>query len=128
MVVGQRPPPNPAKTALLKAHDRAAWRYMLPFFVLVGLFLVFVFRITHSSRSGDDSGGPGAGDRTGGIWPNPRCAEGHDVYAIVRGDTCWDIAKNWGITVDELRDANQDLKCEALEVGRKICVSVKPLE
>jgi LysM repeat protein len=79
---------------------------MLPFFLLVGVFLVFVWRITQPSKA-----------------PSPvKCEDPDTTYTIVRGDTCWTIANGFGIDVARLKGANHRLDCDQLEVGRAICV------
>jgi LysM domain len=88
---------------------------MLPFLLLIGVFLLLMYRVTHAS------GGFGNGDG-GEKWPTPLCEKGHETYAIVRGDTCWDLAQKWGVKVEDLVRSNEDLDCESLDVGRKICV------
>ena len=59
---------------------------MLPFFLLVGVFLLLVFYFTRSSS------------------PAPTlCAENSDPYEIGKDDTCWGIVKSHGVSLDELQ-------------------------
>ena len=88
----------------LQAQDRQAWRYMLPFFVLVGVFLLLVFRLLNSG-------------------PAPlHCGEGLKTHRISQMETCWQIAQDERTTVDKLTEVNDGLKCDHLVVGSEICV------
>jgi hypothetical protein len=57
--------------------------------------------------------------------PIPDCPEGTVPYAVEQGDTCWEIAKKNGVTVDDLLKKNADLDCEAMMINDRICVPGK---
>ncbi|KAH7242576.1 hypothetical protein BKA59DRAFT_233515 [Fusarium tricinctum] len=57
--------------------------------------------------------------------PIPDCPEGTVPYAVGQGDTCWEIAKKNGVTVDDLLKKNADLDCEAMMIDDRICVPGK---
>ena len=83
---------------------------MFPFFVLVGVFLLAVFYLLPSAKSS-----------------SLECPQRTEVYRVRTGDTCWDIAKQHGVTVQELANANGfsgGLDCERLLAGQAICVPV----
>ncbi|CAG9936733.1 hypothetical protein V2G26_006185 [Clonostachys chloroleuca] len=98
---------------------RPSWRAemmpLLNFFILVGLFLVFLFWYLHSAAKSGWS-----------APPKVICQEGELDYTIASGDTCWDIAHSRGITVDDLVGANKDLDCDRLKKGSHLCLPQKP--
>lgn len=57
--------------------------------------------------------------------PIPDCPEGTVPYVVEQGDTCWEIAKKNGVTVDDLLKKNADLDCEAMMINDRICVPGK---
>lgn len=87
-------------------HDnREAWRYMFPFFVLIGLFLLGVWKIvTPSSPYSIDCKGKSIG------------------YKVQAGDSCWSVADAHKIDVEDLKHMNPSLDCDPLVTGKEICV------
>jgi hypothetical protein len=78
---------------------------MLPFFLLVAVFLLGVYRFLAN------------------VGPAPHtCPEGAVSYEVKAGDSCWEIAKLRAITVDALVGLNEGLKCDLLKAGEDICV------
>ena len=47
--------------------------------------------------------------------------EGSNVYVVKKGDTLWNIAKNFGISVDELKNAN-NLTSNSLSIGQTLVI------
>ncbi|KAJ9663967.1 hypothetical protein H2198_000470 [Neophaeococcomyces mojaviensis] len=96
------------------ADNRVAWRYMLPFFVLVFVFLLFLIAPPRWIWSGNGNivGGDGAVE----------CGDGAMAHVIRKGDTCWDISKKYGTSVEILETLNPDLNCDSLQVGSGVCV------
>ena len=88
--------------AQLTRNKREDWRYMAPFFLLVLLFLLLVWRFFGPPLSSGSTSS---------------CREGTGVYQVEKGDTCWGIAQRNGVTVDVLREVNGALDCERLRVG-----------
>ncbi|KAJ3532019.1 hypothetical protein NM208_g8625 [Fusarium decemcellulare] len=62
------------------------------------------------------------------LEPIPDCPEGTTAYAVHQGDTCWDIAKKNGLSVDDLVKQNAGLDCDALKVNDRICLPAKDEE
>ena len=89
-----------------QSQNKQAWRYMLPFFLLVCVVLLLVFRLLYS----------------GSASASIHCAENEDVYRVSKGDTCWQIATNGKMTVEELQKVNAGLDCARLGVGSELCV------
>ena len=94
----------------MRRADKAAWRYMLPFFLLVMVVLFSLFKYL------------GFGS---GFLPEPlSCKEGFMSYVMNRGDSCWQIAHDRGVEVADLVKVNEGLNCDLLKAGKEICVPV----
>lgn len=94
---------------MLKQARREDWRYMAPFFLLLALVLLVVWRFF---------GPPVFPPGDSGV----RCPQGAVEYRVAAGYTCWAIAEEARTTVEELERLNRGLECERLQVGRRICV------
>ncbi len=54
--------------------------------------------------------------------PSPvPCPDG-TLYTIVAGDTLYNLSRRFGVTVDEILEANPGLDPNNLQVGRMICI------
>ncbi|MEW6574414.1 MAG: LysM domain-containing protein [Bacillota bacterium] len=53
------------------------------------------------------------------------CPPGTITYIIRAGDTCFNIARRFGVTVQELITANPGINCDALLIGQRICIPVE---
>ncbi|MBO8137203.1 MAG: LysM peptidoglycan-binding domain-containing protein [Desulfotomaculum sp.] len=60
-----------------------------------------------------------------GVTPG-KCPPGTRPYIIQRGDTFCSIAKRYGITVQDLIDANPGVDPNNLQIGQTICIPKKP--
>jgi hypothetical protein len=90
--------------------EKNAWRMMAPFVLLICAFLLGVYVLIG-----------------GRLWPfsgtsEPLCQAGLKPYWIKGGDTCWDIAVKYDMTLDDLLNLNKKLNCDNLKVGSGICV------
>lgn len=89
-----------------------SWRQelmpLLNFFLILGLFLLGVFWYMHIMA---------------GKTPEaPPCEDPSVPYVIGRGDTCWAIAKDHGLSVDDLLRGNKGISCDNLQTGTVICL------
>lgn len=92
----------------LVRDNREAWRYMLPFFLIVIVFLFCVIAPPWKKNFG---------------WSTPfTCDEGSFVHTISSGETCWKIAEMYSTSVDQLESLNLKLNCDTLQVGGQLCV------
>lgn len=98
---------------MFESAKREDWRYMAPFILLIGLFLLVVWHFFGPSLSFSEGEGKYS------------CHPGDERRRIVQGDTCWSIAEEAGIRVEELEGANEGLECDALNVGAWVCVPPK---
>ena len=96
------------KEQAIHKGDREAWRYILPFFLLVSVFLLALFRFLGSAAT---------------LTPLA-CSENSVQYLVESGDSCWAIANDHGATVADLMRLNQGMDCSLLKDGSKICVPV----
>ncbi|KAI1384796.1 carbohydrate-binding module family 50 protein [Hypoxylon trugodes] len=90
-----------------------SWRHemmpLLNWFLLVGLFLLFVFWVI---------GGTTFTKRVDPVT----CKEDSSPYKIKSGDSCWAIAEGHHIPLESLLHENHGLDCDKLAVGGTICI------
>lgn len=95
-----------AKEQAIRKGNDAAWRYMLPFFLLVSVALLTLFRYVGSASA-----------------PTPlMCGDNSVPYSVIAGDSCWAIADSRGVTIADLEKLNVELDCTLLKAGTGICV------
>ncbi len=86
-----------------------SWRQelmpLLNFLLLIGVFLLGVFWFMGFS-----------------FRPAPPACGGGPSHTVERGDTCWEIAKGRGISLDELQGVNEGLDCNRLRIGDVVCL------
>jgi LysM repeat protein len=95
---------------MIKKDTGDATRMMLPFALLVFIFLILVFKLINRS----DSPPPQVVD----------CGQGSHQVQIQKGDTCWSIAEKHSLGVDDLLEigGNEGIDCDNLAIGEAICV------
>ncbi|AGB40993.1 putative glycosyl hydrolase [Halobacteroides halobius DSM 5150] len=54
--------------------------------------------------------------------PPVECPEDSITYEVKRGDTFYSIAREYEITVDQLREANPNINPNALLIGQILCI------
>jgi hypothetical protein len=89
---------------------------MLPFALLVLVFLLLLFKFINSGTQADVDGSKQV----------VRCGQGSEPYEIKKGETCWQVAQTCGLGLDELLalEGNEEIECENLAIGQGICVPV----
>lgn len=100
--------------------NRDAVRMMLPFALLVIVFMLLLFKAVNGGFGfgggslADDSDTPQALD----------CHDGSHQVQIEKGDTCWKIAQECRLGVEDLLGlgGNGAVDCDKLRVGQGICV------
>jgi hypothetical protein len=113
---GRRPQRSPSQIEHQNAHikrgNRESIKMILPFALLVLVFLLLLFRFL---------GGAGAHADLG---EQAHCAEGDSSVQVAEKDTCYEIGKAHGMGVDELLGlvGNEKVDCDHLRIGQKICV------
>jgi hypothetical protein len=100
---------------IVAKNNREAVRSMLPFALLVFVFLLVVFRVVNGSFWGAANHGD---------TQVLDCSEGSRQVQIKKGDTCWKIAEGHRLGVEELlgMEGNGKVDCDRLRIGQGICV------
>ena len=106
------PTQNGAFTPGHTSRNNSAYRVILPFVLIVAVFLLLVIRVVHSNTP---SNPPEA----------ILCPGSSEAYRVARGDTCWDLAQGRGCSVEDILEVNRDLRCDALRPGQAICLPQK---
>jgi LysM repeat protein len=60
-------------------------------------------------------GATGGSNGGGSTVPTPTAQPSGNTHTVASGDTCFDIAGNWGVSTDALIAANNGLDCNALQ-------------
>lgn len=98
-------------------RPKVSWRAdlmpLLNFGMLIALSLLGLFWYLHVAAR------PSSGDHSA---PELSCSGDNVVYTIQKDDTCWDIAEERGISVDDVVTLNPKLDCAKLPVSSKICL------
>ncbi|KAF4122068.1 LysM domain [Geosmithia morbida] len=126
---GQAPDPDEVdadtEPFLMSEHTQSqtSWRAemmpLLNFFVLVGVSLMALFWYLNTASRPSD----GREDTAPGL----SCAKGSTPYILQGGDSCWDLAQEHGITMDDIMSLNPGLKCESLLADTQICLPKSPI-
>ncbi|KAJ6601024.1 hypothetical protein DFH09DRAFT_900466 [Mycena vulgaris] len=87
--------------------NASAYRTLFPFFLLIGVVLLLIWRLILY---------PGLST------PKPVCPAGTVSYLVEPGDSCWEISRAHGCTLDELKNLNKNLECDALMPGMTVCL------
>lgn len=93
--------PTPGISARQRYQDL---RYLLPFFLIIGVVLLLLFRFISS--------GPAA----------RVCPRDSTLHVVKKGDTCWGISEKSGGSVEDLKLLNSGLNCDKLIPGVQLCV------
>ena len=59
------------------------------------------------------------------IYNDPPCPGGQ-IYIIKAGDTIYQLAQRYDLTVDEILEANPEIDPNALVIGQRICIPKTP--
>jgi hypothetical protein len=117
--VGQRYTPQEAQSRNERttAEHWASVRMFMPFALAILVFLLVMFKLV-------DMNWGGAGMSWAHRTERLDCANGTSQIQIETGDTCWEIGKEFGITVDELKSmaGNDGVDCDKLRILQGICV------
>jgi hypothetical protein len=114
--VGQRPQRTSREVeqhnAQIKKSNRESIKMILPFALLVLVFLLLLFRYLGRAGTHADLG------------EQANCAEGDRFVQVKAKDTCWEIAQAHGLGVKEILAlaGNEKIDCDHLRIGQKICV------
>ncbi|ENI09609.1 hypothetical protein COCC4DRAFT_37129 [Bipolaris maydis ATCC 48331] len=98
----------------ISKDSRDAVRMMLPFALIVLVFLILVFKLLYTGDAASLTPAKESLD----------CRQGSHEIQIKQGDTCWAIAQTSHITVEELLElqGNSHVDCDRLAPAKGICV------
>ncbi|KAF8673478.1 hypothetical protein AX14_005385 [Amanita brunnescens Koide BX004] len=89
--------------------NAGAYRTLFPFFLLISAVLLLVWRLVLSP--------------TLSTAPVKLCPKAQTIPHLVQpGDTCWEIAKAQGCSLEELKELNAKAHCDKLMPGEVVCV------
>lgn len=54
--------------------------------------------------------------------PTPKLGRCRKTYRVVRGDYCWLIATEAGMTLDRFYNLNPEVECQPLQIGEVVCL------
>ncbi|KAI0393937.1 carbohydrate-binding module family 50 protein [Xylariaceae sp. FL0594] len=95
------------------SRGQPSWRHelmpLLNWFLLVGLFLLFMLWFITGGSKGSDKVVRSCSDTAAPVTIRP-------------GDTCWAIAEERSIPLADLLSENEGLDCDHLSIGSTICV------
>ncbi|PRQ28730.1 putative LysM domain-containing protein [Rosa chinensis] len=57
--------------------------------------------------------------------PSPPTLECDSVYGVISGDTCFEVAKTFKLTLALFETLNPNLNCSALFIGQWLCLDGK---
>ncbi|KAF8899365.1 carbohydrate-binding module family 50 protein [Infundibulicybe gibba] len=103
---------NSATMAHKQDINAAAYRTLLPFFLIVGVALLLIWRLVLS---------PGLAS------PVEMCPSGTIGHWVHPGDTCWDISATYKCSLEAFKALNPKIDCESLMPGTTVCVPGPPL-
>jgi hypothetical protein len=89
----------------------SAYRMLFPFFLIIAVVLLLVWRLIVSP----------------GLSPPAACPHKTKGYWVQPGDSCWDISQAHGCSLDTLRELNPQVDCALLTPGTTVCLPEPPL-
>ncbi|KAJ7731201.1 hypothetical protein B0H16DRAFT_1583835 [Mycena metata] len=87
--------------------NASAYRTLFPFFLLIGVFLLLVWRLILAPSF---------------AAPKNPCPAHTASYLVEPGDSCWEISRTHGCTLDEFKNLNEKIDCDRLLPGSIICL------
>ncbi|KAF8215657.1 carbohydrate-binding module family 50 protein [Mycena galopus ATCC 62051] len=91
--------------------NASAYRTLFPFFLLIGVVLLLVWRLILS---------PGLAP------PKNPCSPDATKYLVEPGDSCWEISRTHGCSLDDFMELNKKINCDALTPGTTVCLPSQP--
>ncbi|KAL0952080.1 hypothetical protein HGRIS_008716 [Hohenbuehelia grisea] len=102
---------NAQATTMHRQNLGAAYRTIMPFFLMIGVVLLLVWRFIVAPTVVD---------------PKPLCGEGQLQYLVQPGDSCWEISRAHGLPLEELQRLNSEVHCDKLLPGTALCLPQPP--
>jgi len=87
--------------------NMGSYRTLFPFFLIIAVVLLLVWRLVVS---------PGLST------PTRKCPEGTSSYWAQPGDSCWEISRKNGWSLDKFEEVNPTVVCDPLMPGTSVCL------
>ena len=84
-----------------------SFRTLFPFFLIIAVVLLLVWRLVVS---------PGLST------PTKLCPEGTSSHWIRPGETCWELSREHGWTLEKFKEVNPKVVCDPLMPGTSVCL------
>jgi len=88
--------------------NTSAYRTIFPFFLLVAVALLLVWRLVLYPTSSPA--------------PSPPCPDKTEPYWVKSGDSCWEISRVHRCSLEQFKDLNPKVDCDKLMPGRRVCL------
>ncbi|KAJ7827184.1 hypothetical protein B0H13DRAFT_311433 [Mycena leptocephala] len=99
--------PTDTNGRIIKNLNAGAYRTLFPFFLLIGVVLLLIWRLILSP----------------GLTPPPNpCPAGAASYLVEPGDSCWEISRTHGCSLDDFKNLNKKIDCDRLMPGTTVCL------
>ncbi|THU97399.1 hypothetical protein K435DRAFT_778071 [Dendrothele bispora CBS 962.96] len=109
----QRLPMDSNPIARRQTVNTAAFRQLFPFFLIIAVVILLVFRfIVYPNLGSSGSQDP---------CPNPNTLS----HIVEPGESCWVISQANGCSLEELEEMNGKVDCEKLMPGQVLCLPLQ---
>ncbi|KAK7464138.1 hypothetical protein VKT23_006301 [Stygiomarasmius scandens] len=105
----QRLPMDTDPIAHRQTVNTAAFRQLFPFFLIIAVLLLLVYKFIVSPNLGP---------------PKDPCP-GALSHLVEPGESCWKISQANGCSLEELQEMNRKVDCERLMPGETLCLPLK---
>ena len=95
----------PFDDVVTQSARESDWKQLAPFLLLIAVVLLSVMWFVTGAEEA-------------------RCRNGEQAYVLDKRNTCWQVARDFGVEVGRLRAARGDLDCDHLQIGTTMCVDV----
>jgi len=90
-----------------RRSNTSAYRTIFPFFLLIAVVLLLIWRLVISPTAAP---------------PPPACPDKTTPYWVKSGDSCWEIARAHGTSLEQFKAINPKVDCDKLMPGRRVCL------
>lgn len=91
--------------------NAGAYQNLLPFLLMIGVFLLIVWRYVFPALIPPES---------------EPCPTNTEAYWVKPGDSCWAIANGHDCPFERFKELNPEVNCDVLMPGSTICLPIQP--